>query len=382
MTLPRPPKPAKLTRLSPSLYEAARCCKARAAWLAFGDRGALPGNPAAILGLCFHKVAAAAQTGRLHAGGGSVESAARGLFDEAAEEMFAKSHEMFKAKFGVKERLPCYYLRREESVALARTLSPNKPLPSDRRPSKQKSPARDVEQSLQSKGGHLYGRPDLIDAGAGEVVDYKTRREPSDGSDEVTDQELRQLRLYAHLASENGIRIQRGTIVLANGRPLTVDLNEKEVQREACSAVDILEAYNAAVDDKTTFEEIASPATENCRYCPCMVLCEAFWKKAEPSWQEHVGTQVQGELRSISKATVQGINLITLHLECTGGTIDKSGEVILEQVPEEWLLGGLKSSPSQGDIIRITNAHVAVSAPEQTVLRADRTATETWILSS
>jgi PD-(D/E)XK nuclease superfamily len=381
MTLPRPPKPAKLTRLSPSTYEAARRCKARAAWLAFGDRGELPGSPAAILGTCFHKVAAAAQAGRLHAGG-DVESAARELFDKAAEEIFAKSHEMFKAKFGVKERLPSYYLRREESVALARALSQNAGPPSDPRPSKQMPSTRGIEQSLQSKDGLLYGRPDFIDAVAGEVVDYKTRRESPDGPDEVTDQELRQLRLYAHLSNEQGIRIQRGRIVLANGKTLTVDLNEKDVQREARSAVNVLTSYNAAVDDKTTFEDIASPAAENCRYCPCMVICEAFWKKAEPSWQEHIGTQVQGKLISISKATAQGFNLITLQLDCAGGTIDKGAEVILEQVPEEWLLGRLKTHPSLGDVVRIINAYVAVKAPGQTVLRADRSATEAWIVSS
>jgi hypothetical protein len=381
MTFPRPPKPTKLTRLSPSTYEAARRCNARAAWLAFGDRAALPGSPAAILGLCFHKVAAAAQAGRLQTGDG-VESAARSLFDTAAEEIFAKSHEAFKVKFGVKERLPCYYLRREESVALARTLSSDEPSPSNRSGSSQLSHTKGIEQNFQSKDGLLYGRPDLIDAAAGEVVDYKTRRESLDGPEEVTDQELRQLRLYAHLAADNGFRIQRGAIVLADGRRLTVELNVEEIRREACSAATVLESYNAAVDGRTTFEAIASPSAENCRYCPCMVLCEAFWKRAEPAWQEHIGTQVQGKLISISTAIVQGVNLITLQLECAGGTIAKSVEVILEQVPEEWLLGGLKSPPSQGDIVRIINARAAVSTPERTVLRADRAATETWLLNS
>ncbi len=379
MTFPRPPKPAKLSSLSPSTYEAARCCKARAAWLALGDRDELPGSPAAILGLCFHKVAAAAQAGRLLAGD-SVESEARRLFDEAAEKLFAKSHEVFKAKFGAKERLPCYYLRREESAALARTISPDEPRSQERRPSKQKPPTKGIEQSLQSKDGLLYGRPDLINADHGEVVDYKTRRELPDGPNEVADQELRQLRLYAHLADENGVKIHSGTIVLADGGRLTVELDEGEVRREARSARAVLESYNAEVNDKTTFEEIASPSAENCRYCPCMVLCEAFWKLAEPSWREMVGAHVQGRLTSISRATVQGVNLITLQLEYAGGTIDNSGEIVLEQVPEEWLLGGRQSPPSQGDVVRIINARAAVSTTERAVLRADRAATETWVV--
>ena len=65
MPLPRPPKPEKIPRLTPSMYEDARVCKARLAWRAFGDNGALPGSPARILGICVHEVAAAVQSNRL-----------------------------------------------------------------------------------------------------------------------------------------------------------------------------------------------------------------------------------------------------------------------------------------------------------------------------
>jgi PD-(D/E)XK nuclease superfamily len=382
MTLPHPPKPTKLACLSLSTYEAMRYCKARAAWLAFGNREVLPGSPAAILGLCFHDVVAKAQTGQLYIGGETVESAARHHFNNKAEDLFTKSHEMFKVKFGVKERLPFYYLRREESVALARTLSPGASHPVGSRSSKQKPSPKDIEQSLRSKDDLLYGRPDLIDSVAGEVVDYKTRRESSEDSEEITDRERRQLRFYAHLANENGMKVQRGTIALANGKRFTVELSDKEVLQEAISAVEALESYNATVNSKTTFEEIATPAPQNCLYCPCMVLCEAFWGQAKPAWQESVGAHLQGKIQSISNAVVQGTNLVTLHIQSVGGTICESGEVVLEQIPEEWLLGRLKPSNTSENLVRIINARIGAITPERTVLRADRTATEVWLFEN
>src|SRR5262249_23461690 len=113
MTLPHPPKPAQLSKLSPSIYEAFRVCLAKGAWLAFGERGALPGNSFAILGLCFHTVAAAAQKGQLRAPNGNVMAAARQMFDAEADRRYAEAHIVLKAKYPAKERLPFYYARRE-----------------------------------------------------------------------------------------------------------------------------------------------------------------------------------------------------------------------------------------------------------------------------
>jgi hypothetical protein len=379
MTLPMPPKPGRITSLSPSIYEAARLCKARAAWIAFGDRGALPGNSSAILGLCFHEVVAAAQSGRLRTAGGDLETAARRMFDDEAEKRFAHAHEVFKAKFGSKERLPYYYMQREAAAALVRTMSEESRNVSLWQPGTATKTSNSVERTLKSKDGLLSGRPDLIAASIGEVVDFKARRESVENPDEITERETRQLRLYAHLAKENEIKIQRGVIVLASGRRLTIDLISAEVQAEVRAAIGTLQSYNAAVGDETTFEAIAEPSPENCRHCPCMVICEPFWKQADAFWQETIGIQVQGRLISTSKANLQSVDFVTLHLEDIKGTTIDSMKVVLEQIPEEWLLGGLGSSLVPGTLVRIMNAHIAASTPEQIILRADRAATEVWI---
>lgn len=378
MRIPRPPKPEKLPRLTPSMYEDARACKARLAWRALGDSSALPGSPARILGICVHEVAAAAQSNRLSADAAKIEDEARSYFDARAEELFAQAHETFRVKFGVKERLPYYFLRREEAAALARSLAGDG-APRTARTSKQggSSGSRSVEKSLTSRDGLLYGRPDVIDESSREVVDIKTRAE----TDEVRENESRQLRLYAHLARENGVEIQRGAILLSNGKRLEIDLAPSEVQREADLAVAALRSYNDAVKADTTFEKIASPSAENCHHCPCKVLCEAFWREADPSWDETVGNHVQGTVAAVSESNLQGVNLVALHLQDTLGTVvGAGGEVVLEQMPLEWLAQSQEMSQAEGKVVRIINAKVSVSSPEQTVLRADRVSTEVWVL--
>jgi PD-(D/E)XK nuclease superfamily protein len=376
--LPHPPKPAQLPRLSPTLYEALRVCRARAAWLAFGERETLPGSPFAILGSCFHAVAAAAQKGQLPVVDGSVAAAARQMFDAQAEQRFALAHKVLKAKYGAKERLPYYYVRREAAIILASMIcdeSADVTLPT------QRAPARFIEKPLQSKDGFLYGRPDLIDTATGKVVDYKTRREADVGAEEISEQERRQLHLYAHLADENGWRVRRGVIVLASGAKLEIEIDANEARREAQMVREQLAAYNAAVNNKTTFAELANPSEENCRSCPCMVICEAFWQKAEAAWRDKLGVQVQGRVASTPLAVnVQGMNIITLHLMEAVGTLECSKEVVLEQVPEIWVMGTEEVRFECGALVKIINAREAAGTEERIILRADRAGTEVWVL--
>jgi PD-(D/E)XK nuclease superfamily protein len=377
MTLPHPPKPAQLSKLSPSIYEALRVCRAKAAWLAFGERGALPGNSFAMLGLCFHKVAAAAQKGQLRAPNGNVMAAARQMFDAEADRRYAEAHKALKAKYSAKERLPFYYARREAAAVLARTICDDAV---EAAPSAHRTPARLIEKSLQSKDGLLYGRPDLLNIGSGEVVDYKTRREASSETEVITEQERRQLHLYAHLAAESGWPIQRGVILLASGTKLEMEIDVHEAKREAQQARKELAAYNSALSKNTTFTDLANPSAENCRRCQCMVVCEPFWQKAEPDWREKTGIQVQGHLADTPSSSIPGTNFIALHLTETTGTADRGKEIVLEQMPEPWLLGPEEIRLEKGALIKIINARESASTEEKVILRADRADTEVWAL--
>jgi hypothetical protein len=377
MTLPHPPKPEQLTKLSPTVYEALRVCRAKAVWLAFGDRSTLPSNSFAILGSCFHAVAAAAQKGQLRATNGNVTAAARQMFDAEADRRYAEAHKALKAKYSAKERLPFYYARREAAAVLARMICDETV---EAPPSAHRRPVRLIEKSLQSKDGLLHGRPDLLNIGAGEVVDYKTRREANSEAEVINEPEQRQLHLYAHLAAENGWPIQRGVILLASGRKLEMEIDAQEAQREAQQARTELAAYNAAVSKNTGFTELTNPSAENCRRCPCMVVCEAFWQKAEPSWRERTDIQVQGRLAETHTSSIPGTNFIALHLEETTGTVEHAKEIVLEQMPETWLLGAEETRLEKGVIIKIINARESASTEEKVILRADRADTEVWAL--
>src|SRR5207249_1467863 len=93
-----------------------------------------------------------------------------------------------------------------------------------------------IETTLTSADGLLRGRPDRLDADAGEVVDFKTGNVADDVEREVSERERRQLLLYAHLAAENEIAVRRGTIVRGNGHRATIDLPLDAVENEAASA--------------------------------------------------------------------------------------------------------------------------------------------------
>jgi len=377
MTLPRLPKPARLTRLSPTTYEALRVCRAKAAWLAFGEQGALPGNSFALLGSCFHAVAAAAQKGQLRAADGNVTEAARQMFDAEAEKRYALAHKALKAKYSAKERLPFYYARREAAAVLARTICAKVV---ETAPTAHGTPARLAENSLQSKDGLLYGRPDLLDIKQGEVVDYKTRREAGSEAEQITEQERRQLHLYAHLAAENGWPIQRGVILLASGTKLEMEIDAQAAQHEAQQARQELASFNAAVSESTTFTELATPSAENCRFCPCMVVCAAFWQQAEPTWRDKIGIQVQGRLTETPPAVDAGTGFLALHLAETTGTAERGREIVLEQMPATWLLGAEETRLEKGAHITIINARESSSTEEKVILRADRADTEVWVL--
>jgi len=381
MKIPSVPKARKLDSLSPSLYEALLVCKARAAWIAFGEKGAMPGRPEAILGSCFHDVIAAAHKGTLLQGGADVEEEARRLFDLKAQERFQKAHETLRAKFRTKEHLPFYHLQRASAAALARKVSPESGVENAGKRQGLQHPARLIEQSLQSKDEMLTGRADLIDVADKVVVDYKTRQEIPGQSEEVTDREKRQLRLYAYLAGQNGITVERGVVALASGRKLSVDLTEAQVNAEADAARAALSRYNAVVAEQSDFEELAQASPINCQYCPCMVLCSRFWQAAKPSWEEQVGKHLAGRIVSITRAQLQGVELVTLKLNEVSSTFAIGKEVMLEQVPEQWIIRDDDAPLLEGSLIRVTHVQVAISTAEQTVLRLNRAKTEVWMLA-
>ncbi len=384
MHIPEQPAVKELKHLSPSLYEAARLCKARAAWIAFGDRDRVPAHPRALLGMCVHAVVEEAHHGRLPPGDEeSRRAAARDTFDRKAKELHHAAHPLMRVKFPTPERIPYYYLFRERAAVLA--------LATADRPSAERAPAAPsgagasappgalVETTLRSRDGLLVGRPDYVDAAAGEVVDYKTGSGPDDDPEGLSESEARQLRLYVHLGRERGLELRRGAVVRVDGRRVALDVAEADAAAEGQRARETLGAFNAKAS--AGFKELAEPSPDGCRYCPCIPFCEAFWEAAAATWLDQCGTHVEGTISAVNRAVVQNTALVTLELAVARGTVAPGGAVV-QQLPEKWACVDGASAPEVGDVVRVVNCQLADDAGETALIRPDRLTTAVWTVHS
>ena len=380
MRIPEQPAVRELKHLSPSLYEAVLVCKARAAWIAFGDPDRVPQHPRALLGTCVHAVVEDAHNGRLPPGDDdSRRAAAREIFDRKAKDLYDGAHPLLRAKFPAAERIPYYYLFRERAALLALDAAarPEAAHPAATGPGPRRQPPQGalVETTLRSRDGLLVGRPDYVDAAAGEVVDYKTGAGPDDDPDGLRDSEARQLRLYVHLARELGLDLQKGVVVRADGRRVVLDIADGDAVAEGQRAREELRAFNAEAAEG--FKRLAEPSPEACRYCPCIPFCEAFWEKATAVWADQCGLHLEGTVSGVSRAVVQNTPLITLELAVARGTT-APGAAVVQQLPEKWACADGVPPPEAGDVVRVVDARLADGAAAVAVIRPDRLTTALW----
>jgi hypothetical protein len=369
MRPPEPPEANPLTHISPSLYEALMSCRAKAMWLAHGRSGDLPRHPMALLGTCFHQVMEASAEGRLD--GHEPREAARGLFDTLAARAHERAHPLLRLKFSTPERMPYYHLVRERAAVAVREATPTRKVDGRAAPV--------IETTLTSADGLLRGRPDRLDAEAGEVFDFKTGNISNDLERDVSEREKRQLLLYAHLAAENGIAVRRGTIVRGNGQSASVDLLPRDIENEAANARTELAEFNDVIERGAGFHELATPEPSGCRFCPCIPFCAAFWEKADEGWRGDTGTHVEGVVTSLSATVQQAIDLVSIDLAVSYGTAP-AGPAWVEHVPSQWITVDGTTLPETGATVRVVDGRLAAEAP--TVIRPDRVMTSVWALDS
>ena len=351
--------------------------------MAFGESEAVPQHPRALLGTCLHSVVADAHNGRLASGDHeSRRSAARELFDRKARDLYAVAHPLVRAKFAAPERIPFYYLFRERAVLLALAARARGDIahaaPAAFAVGAQPKWAVLVETRLTSRDGLLVGRPDYVDSAAGEIVDYKTGAGPEEDPDGLLDSEARQLRFYVHLARELGLEFDKGAVVRSDGRRVELGVSAADAADEGQRAREALRAFNAAASE--TFNRIAEPAPESCRYCPCIPFCESFWEKATVDWADQCGTHIEGTVSSVSRVVMQNTALITLDLAVTRGTT-APGPAVVQQLPEGWASGDGTPAPEAGDVVRVVNCRLANEAEAVTLIRPDRLTTALWTVS-
>ena len=383
MRLPQLPVLKQFKRLTPTLYEAALACKARAVWTAFGQRDAVPQHPRALLGMSLHAVLEAAHKGQIAPNDeASCRAAARSIFEMTARDLYDHAHPLLRAKFKTPERLPYYNLFRERAALLAvdasarsraRSVDATRPAPVG--PSQSSDRA---EAWLTSPDGLLAGRSDYLDPSTGEVVDYKTNIGPEDEPGGIHNSEARQLRLYVHLGQTAGIKLTKGVVVRADGRRIVLNVSEQEASAEGQRAREILKSLNDQVG--RPFEQLADPSADNCRYCPCMPSCEPFWNSASPTWAEQCGSHIEGTITSMQRTVAPGATLLTFGLVVERGTVTP-GPAVVEQLPESWATADNTPSPSLGDRIRLLNARIADNPSNMIVIRADRLASAIWTVA-
>ena len=360
--------------MTPTLYDAVLKCPARAAWTLSGIGRSLPQHPRALLGIAVHDVLERARSGQLTKEGETErrEEAAL-LFDSKIGELFEQAHPLLRAKFGVQERLPFYNLYRARAAHIAAEF----PLSRGRSTAYRGAPrgastARvRIENRLESQDGRIVGRPDVIDAEEATVIDYKTGAPPTGAR--ISESEARQLRLYAFLASENGIQVTKGVIERTDRDRVELAISSEDAAQEAARALEVLDGYNERVGSSAV--DAATPSPEACRYCPFIPLCEAFWATADASWGVECGIHVEGKVTGLS-----GDALLSIEMDVVKGSADRGASVVT-RLSRDWLTFQGEDVPEVGDTVRVTGTgHVAESS-DPAVFRADRATAAVWFLS-
>lgn len=202
---PAPPAFRRIEHITPSVYLAALQCASRAAWLVGGDKAALPTHPSALSGSAFHELMRRARN-RAYPGRTENERIAEAEvdFDGILQVLFDDAHPYVRMRFEAPERLPYYHLIRARAGYRAADIARRRSAVSLSKPPKGWS-GPSTEVLLTSRDGRIVGRLDYIDVSDGTIYDYKLRSPSFHG--EMSEREMRQLRLYAFLAIENGVPI-------------------------------------------------------------------------------------------------------------------------------------------------------------------------------
>jgi CRISPR/Cas system-associated exonuclease Cas4 (RecB family) len=291
--------------------------------------------------------------------------------------LYKNVHPLLKAKFSSPERLPYYNLYRERAALYASQVVQTEAPEGLLGFLTTGSALQRTEVRLESADGLIVGRPDYIDMDAQSVVDYKSGVSDNNETDAVSDAEIRQLRLYAYLASEAGISVSKGVIVRGDGRRSQIEIPKSQAAAEGSRAKGQLQAINAALADGQSFDGLASPSVENCPMCPCLPFCDAFWRECTAEWADRCGVHVEGLVKEVSSTTAQGVPLVTLRIELQRGTLN-STFAFIEQIPEKWLTIEGASIPKVGDIVRVVHARQFGDDHESANLRVDKGLTNLW----
>lgn len=156
-----------------------------------------------------------------------------------------------------------------------------------------------VERWINDTETGLGGIPDrVILTGAGfYVLDVKT----GVSVDSITPSFRRQLLIYAHLVSTTTDEPVLGIgVIAAEGTTHWEEVDSNEVDGAVSEVVERIKDFSEAIT-RGSFDDLANPSLERCRYCPYRGVCRPFWQSDDEEWLDHRG--VVGRVVSVLNPT-------------------------------------------------------------------------------
>lgn len=137
-----------------------------------------------------------------------------------------------------------------------------------------------LERHLEDKSARLCGTPDRVDTRDGRirVVDLKS----GIGQTGVSDDQARQLLIYAHLVLANYGNLPNDVVIQdVRGREEKREVKGEEVQQVVFRANEAIDSFNQMLDAGCVD---ARPGPETCQWCPFRVVCVDYWGSRNDAW--------------------------------------------------------------------------------------------------
>jgi hypothetical protein len=204
--------------------------------------------------------------------------------------------------------------------------------------------------------GKLVGKPDLLVDD--EIRDYKSGsifELAEDGSQQVKDGYLRQLRIYGHLVHETtGKCPPQGKLLPMSGREHAVELSPEACKSEAESAIVLLDDLNDKLSqNREDTSAIGTPSPKACKWCGFKSVCPAFWNAVSSDWAKELGSgAIKGTVTQLPSRIHDG-KAWSLSIQSAQGTIRDTEMTILPLPSSVHSLAEV----SQGDQIRAINLY-------------------------
>ena len=133
-----------------------------------------------------------------------------------------------------------------------------------------------VERRMADPATGIYGTPDRVERIAGRlrVVDLKSGLHQQD----VTDEQRRQLLLYAHLVEVTLGQVPDVLVITdIRGRETYLPFDASDSAEAVRVAQQTREAWNSAISSSRPVYSLAAPGPSACRWCPFRVTCRPSW---------------------------------------------------------------------------------------------------------